>query len=155
MAIMQRDPVSEIAHWEPFRGIENLQREMNRLFDRLAPFENGEGRSLSFMPSMEMEETDDTIYLKIEVPGMESNDLTVEATEDSILVKGERKSESKTEEKGIVRSEMHYGSFERRIPLSSAVQVDHIQGECKNGILTLTIPKNNAEPSQPKQVKLS
>ncbi|MBF2079031.1 MAG: Hsp20/alpha crystallin family protein [Synechococcales cyanobacterium T60_A2020_003] len=155
MAIMQRDPVSEIAHWEPFRGIENLRREMNRLFDRLVPIDNGGERSLSFMPSMEMEETDDTLYLKIEVPGMESKDLTVEATTDSIVVKGERKSESKTEDKGIVRSEMHYGSFERRIPLSSAVQVDQIQGECKNGILTLTLPKTNAEPSQPTKVKLS
>jgi HSP20 family protein len=155
MAVMQRDPIDELAHWEPFRGIEALQREMNRLFDRMASSGNGEGRSASFMPSMEMAETEDAILLTVEVPGMESQDLTVEATEESVLIQGERKSESKTEEKGVVRSELHYGRFERRIPLSSPVQVDHVQGECKNGVLKLTLPKAKADEHKAIKVNIS
>lgn len=153
MAIIQRDPLNELTHWEPFRGIESLQREMNRLFDRLVPMGNGGTPSLTFIPSAELEETDNAIHLKLEVPGMEAKDLNVEVTDESISIKGERKSESKTEEKGVVRSEFHYGKFERRIPLPTHVQTDKVQAECKNGILNLTLPK--VESEQRKAVKVN
>jgi HSP20 family protein len=153
MAIIRRDPLEELTHWEPFRGIESLQREMNRLFDRLMPAGNGEIRSLTFIPSAEMTETDDAIHLKLEVPGMEAKDLNVEVTEGSVAVKGERKAESKTEEKGIVRSEFHYGRFERQIPLPAHIQTDKVQAECKNGMLSLTLPK--VESEQRKAVKVN
>lgn len=152
MAIIQRDPLEEIAHWEPFRGIENLQREINRLFDRLLPSSNGEIRALTFAPSAEIEETDDAIHLKLEVPGMEAKDLTVEVTERAVSIKGERKSESKTEDKGVVRSEFHYGKFERSIPLPTPIQTDKVRAECKNGLLNLTLPK--VESGQQKAVKV-
>jgi len=153
MAIVHRDPLEELTHWEPFRGIERLQQEMNRVFDRFMPSGNGEIRSLSFVPSAEMEETDDMIHLKVEVPGMESKDLDVQVTESSVFIKGERKTESKTEEKGVVRSELHYGKFERRIPLPTHVQTDKVTAECKNGMLSLTLPK--VESEQRKAVKLN
>ncbi|MGA7932581.1 MAG: Hsp20/alpha crystallin family protein [Kovacikia sp.] len=154
MAIIQRDPLEELTHWEPFRGIESLQREMNRLFDRLVPAGNGEIRSLTFIPSAELEETDDAIRLKLEVPGMESKDLTVEVTEESISIKGERKSESKTEDKGVVRSEFHYGKFERRVPLPAHIQTDKVQAECKNGILNLMLPKVESEKRKAVKVNI-
>lgn len=153
MAIVHRDPLEELTHWEPFRGIERLQQEMNRVFDRFMPSGNGEIRSLSFVPSAEMEETDDMIHLRLEVPGMESKDLDVQVTESSIFVKGERKTESKTEEKGVVRSELHYGKFERRIPLPTHIQTDKVTAECKNGMLSLNLPK--VESEQRKAVKLN
>lgn len=153
MAIIHRDPLEEMTHWEPFRGVESLQREINRLFDRWLPSGNGETRSLTFVPSAEMEETDDAIHLKVEVPGMEAKDLNVEVREESISIKGERKSESKTEAKGVVRSEFHYGKFERRIPLPAHVQTNKVQAECKNGVLNVTLPK--VESEQRKAVKVN
>jgi len=153
MATIQRDPLEGLTHWEPFRGVESLQREINRLFDRLLPSSNGEIRSLTFIPSAEMEETDDAIHLRLEVPGMEAKDLNVEVTEEAILIKGERKSESKTEEKGVIRSEFHYGKFERRIPLPTHIQTDKVQAECKNGVLSLALPKIESE--QRKAVKVN
>lgn len=58
MAIVHRDPLEELTHWEPFRGIERLQQEMNRVFDRFMPSSTGEIRSLSFFPSAEIEKTE-------------------------------------------------------------------------------------------------
>ncbi|GAB4367474.1 MAG: Hsp20/alpha crystallin family protein [Elainellaceae cyanobacterium] len=153
MAIIRHDPLEELAHWEPFRGVSSLQREMNRLFDRFLPSGNDEMRSIAFIPSAEMEETDDAIHLKLEVPGMEAKDLEVEVTEGAVAIKGERKSESKTEEKGVVRSEFHYGAFERRIPLPARIQTGKVQAECKNGVLNLTLPK--VESEQRKAVKVN
>lgn len=155
MAIIQREPLEELSRWEPFRGIENLQREMNRLFERLLPAGNGEIRSLAFVPPAEMEETDDAIHLRLEVPGMESKDLDVSVTENSIVIKGERKSESTTEEKGVVRSEFRYGKFERRIPLPTRIRTDGVQAECKNGMLSLTLPKVESERSETVKVNVS
>ncbi|MGI0488161.1 Hsp20/alpha crystallin family protein [Pantanalinema rosaneae CENA516] len=161
MAIIHRDPLEELTHWEPlphwepFRGIERLQQEMNRLFDRLLPTGNGEIRSLTFIPAAEMEETDDAIHLRLEVPGMEAKDLDVQVTEASIVIKGERQSESKTAAKGVVRSEFHYGKFERRIPLPAAIQPDKVQAECKNGMLMLMLPKVESEQRTVVKVNVS
>lgn len=153
MAIMRRDSLEELAHWEPFRGIDRLQEEMNHLFDRLLPHDSGNGDSLAFIPSAEMEETDEAIHLRLEVPGMEAKDLNVEVTDTSVLVQGERKSESQTEEKDMIRSEFSYGRFERRLPLPAPVQTQHVKAECKNGVLSLTLPKVASEP--PTAVKIA
>ncbi len=69
--------------WEPFREMEMLQRDMNRLFDRMMSAPGNEGRSdilpggSSFMPAAEMHETPDDITLKMEVPGIEAKDLDI------------------------------------------------------------------------------
>ncbi len=108
------------------------------------PSGNG-GSALNYIPSAEMEETAEEIKLKLEIPGMEAKDLNVDVTENSVSINGERKSETKTEEKGMVRSEFHYGRFERQIPLPAHVQNDKVQAEYKNGILTLNLPKIEGE----------
>ena len=84
---------------------------------------------------------------------METKDLNVEVMENCVCIKGERKSESKTEEKGWSRSELHYGKFERRIPLPVNVQMEKAKAECKNGMLTLTLPK--IESGKRRVVKLN
>jgi HSP20 family protein len=140
-------------HWEPFREMESLRREMNHLFDRVLP--HGNGGAIAFMPSVEMEETAEALHLKLEVPGMEGKDLNIQATEDSVIISGERKTESRTEEKGVVRSEFRYGKFERVIPLAVHIQKDKIQADYKNGILNLTLPKVEAEQKVAVKVDVS
>jgi HSP20 family protein len=105
------------------------------------------------MPSAEIEDTADAIHLKLEIPGLEAKDLDIEVTEESVAVRGERKSETKTEEKGMMRSEFRYGRFERLIPLTARVKSDAAKAEYKNGILTLTLPK--AEEEKSKVVKVT
>jgi HSP20 family protein len=149
---MHRDSLEELTRWEPFRGIERLHQEMNHLFDRFLGDGNGELRSLTFMPAAELEETDEAIHLKLEVPGMEAKDLEVQVTEASVMVKGERKSESKQEEQGLVRSEFHYGQFERTIPLPAQIQTANVEARYEKGMVYLTLPK--AAPDQQKVVKV-
>lgn len=158
MAITRWRPFADITRWdsfsrEPMRELERMQQHMNRLFDQLMPSGNGEMTELGFMPSAELEEKDDALHLKLEIPGLDAKDLDVEVTEDAVAIRGERKSETKSEEKGIVRSEFHYGKFERVIPLPVQVQNDKVQAEYKNGILNLTLPK--AESDKRKAVKIT
>ena len=153
MAIIRRDPFREIERWEPFAEMESLHRRMNRLFERFMP--GGDGFfGLDFMPAAEMDETDNEIHLKLEIPGMEAKDLDIEVTETSIDISGERKEESKTEARGMVRSEFSYGKFERVIPLPAHIQNDKVKAEYKNGILTLTLPKTEAEKHKTVKVEV-
>ena len=94
-----------LIRWEPFREVESLQKEMNRLLDRIVPTDvgNGEKVGLSFIPAAEMTETPEAVQLKLEIPGMEAKDLNLEVTADSLTINGERKSEIKTEEEGFTR----------------------------------------------------
>lgn len=158
MPITRWEPFQDIELWEPFglqpmREIERMQQRMNRMFDRLMPTADREVSGLSFVPSAEMEETDQAMILKLEIPGMEAKDLHVEVTEDAVLIRGDRKSETKTEEKGMVRSEFRYGMFERVIPLPVHVQNDKVTAEYKHGILCLTLPK--AEEAKKTVVKVN
>jgi len=144
-----------LIRWEPFREVESLQKEMNRLFDRLVPTDvgNGEKMGLSFIPAAEITETPEAVQLKLEIPGMEAKDLNVEVTADSLTINGERKSEIKTEEEGFTRTEFRYGKFHRVIPLPVQVDNTNVAAEYKDGILNLTLPK--AEEEKNKVVKVS
>jgi HSP20 family protein len=155
MTLLTHESVKEdlARGWEPFRGIEYLQKEMNRLFERMIPAGTTDIRSLSYFPAAEVQELDDEIVLRLEVPGMESKDLNVEITESWISISGERKSENSSNEDGVLRSEFHYGSFERRIPLPANISLDQAKAECKNGMLTLRLPKTHT--NNKKKVKLT
>lgn len=144
-----------LIRWEPFREVDTLQKEMNRLFDTLSPTQlgNGEKLGVSFVPAAEMTETADAIHLKLEVPGMEAKDINIEATADSVSISGDRKSETKTEENGVTRTEFRYGSFRRVIPLATRIQNTNVTAEYKDGILTLALPK--AEEEKNKVVKVN
>lgn len=144
-----------LIRWEPFREVETLQREMNRLFNSLVPttFGNGEREGLAHIPAAEMTEADDAIHLKLEVPGLEAKDINIEVTADSVSINGERKSETKSEEGGITRTEFRYGRFHRIIPLPVRVENTNVTAQYQNGILNLTLPK--AEDEKNKVVKVN
>jgi HSP20 family protein len=141
-----------LMRWEPFSEINSLQKEMNSLFDSLSA-KTTDKLSSSFVPAAEMEETAEEILLKIEVPGMDAKDIDIQVSAESVSISGERKEESKTEEKGMTRSEFRYGSFRRVIPLPTRVQNTNVSAEYKDGILNLTLPK--AEEEKNKVVKVN
>ena len=139
---------------DPFREIDTLQHQMNRLFDDfITPTTVREQNKSTFVPAAEIEEKDDALYLKLEVPGMKPEDLNVEVTAESVSISGERKSENKTEKHGVTRSEFRYGRFQRMIPLPARIQNTDVAATYKDGILHLTMPK--AEEEKNKVVKVN
>lgn len=144
-----------LIRWEPFREVDSLQRDMNRLFDSLVRTGDGETSStMAFVPAAEIEETPEAVHLKLEVPGMEVKDLDVQVTAEAVAVSGERKSQTKTEEKGMTRSEFRYGAFKRVIPLPTRIKNNEVQAEYKNGVLNLTLPKAEAEKNKVVKVNI-
>lgn len=148
-----------IARWNPWREIDTLQRQFDRLFeDALTSTARNELKTFTRIPAAELEETADAIHLRVELPGIDPKELDVEVMENVVSVKGERKlemkSDSNSETKGTTRSEFHYGKFQRVIPLPARIQNTQVQAEYKDGILNLTLPKTVEEKNKVVKVTL-
>ena len=142
-----------LVRWNPTREIDALQREMNRLFDDVFSPSHRWHNDAGFTPAAELQEKANAYELKLEVPGLEKEDLDVQVTDDSVTISGERKSSTRTEEDGTVRSEFRYGSFQRTIALPGSINHQGSKADYKDGILVLHLPK--AEEEKNKVVKVN
>jgi len=144
-----------LVRWQPWREIDTLHRQLNRLLDdTFLPSTKWENSDLSFSPAAEIEETPETVNLKLEIPGIDAKDLDVQVTAEAVSISGERKSETKTAENGVTRSEFRYGKFQRVIPLPARIQNVNAKAEYKDGILTLNLPKQEEEKNKVVKVNL-
>ncbi|MEH1970918.1 Hsp20/alpha crystallin family protein [Nostoc sp.] len=143
-----------LVRWNPWREIDTLQHQINSLFEDTRVPSVLLDRGLSKVPAAEIQETENAIHLKLELPGIEAKDLDVQVTEKAVYISGERKSETKTEEKGVTKSEFHYGKFQRVIPLSARIQNTNVTADYKDGILNLTLPKTEQEKNKVVKVNL-
>ena len=137
-----------------WQDLNTMQRQFNRLFDEAFVPTKDLDRSFIRVPAAELQETSDAIHLKLEIPGVQAKNLDIKVTENAVSVSGERKSEIKSEDKGVTKSEFNYGKFQRVIPLPTRIQNTHVTAEYKDGILNLTLPKTEAEKNKVVKVNL-
>lgn len=142
-----------LIRWQPLREMDALRHEMNRLFDDFGMPTSRQNGDLMFVPAAEIDETEEAVNLRLEIPGIEAKDLDIQVTAEAVSISGERRSESRTEEKGVTRSEFRYGSFQRTIPLPARINNQDVKADYKDGILTLSLPK--AEEEKHKVVKVT
>lgn len=144
-----------LIRYNPWQEINSLQRQLNRLLDDTSTSDNWDNFSnLSKIPAAEITETDDALFLKLEIPGMEAKDLDIQVMADKVAIAGERKSKTQSEENGKTKSEFHYGKFQRVIPLPVSIQNTNVSAEYKDGILKLTLPKSEQEKNKVVKVSL-
>jgi len=146
-----------LAHWQPMREFNDLQKELNRVFDLItdAPLTRPTDGNNAFVPAAEIEETPAGFNLRLEIPGLNADNLTIEATAESVQIRGERQRTTKTGENGSFRSEFRYGQFQRVIPLPARIQNDAVVANYKDGVLLLTLPKVEAEKNKVVKVALT
>ena len=152
--ILQKEKLMMLVRYNPWQEFKALQNQMNRLFDETRVPSNSFGTDFIKVPAAEMNATEETIYLKIELPGMEAKDIDLQVTKNAVYISGERKTETKTEEKGFTKSEFRYGKFERVIPLPAEIENTNVTAEYKDGILNLTLPKTQTEKNKIVKVNL-
>ena len=135
--------------WDPFREMEELvdrykgsaKRSIAKSDDKT--FEIGD-----WIPVVDIDETKDDFVVKVELPGVDKENVSVNIENGVLTIRGEKKVE--TEDKKRHRVECSYGSFLRSFTLPQSVKADKTEAEYKNGILNLTIPKS--EEAKPKQI---
>jgi HSP20 family protein len=124
--------------FEPFFG------RFNFLEDEL--------KSGTWAPPVDVAEEKDTIIVRVEVPGMNEQDLKVGFEDGVLTVSGERQFERK-EDRNYHRIERTYGTFSRTFTLPRTVDQDSIAASYRDGILEITIPKR--EEAKPKQIQIN
>ena len=144
-----------LIRYNPWQEMNSLTSQLNRLFDDALTNDNwGDFSNLSKVPAAELTEADDALHLKLEVPGMSAKDLDIQVMADRVAITGERKSETKSEDNGVTRSEFRYGKFSRVIPLPARIQNTNVTADYKDGILNLTLPKSESEKDKVVKVNL-
>lgn len=108
--------------------------------------------SRPWSPAVDILETENELVLKADLPDVPLEDIDVQVENETLSIKGERKFEQNTEEKGYHRIERAYGSFMRSFSVPATVDTERVSADYKNGVLTVTLPKKEA--ARPKQVKV-
>ncbi len=142
-----------LIRWQPFQEVELLQRDMNRLFERLST-NDSRGERIGFTPTAELKETPETIHLSLELPGMEAKDIDIQISADVVSVSGERTEKTQNDDRGMTRTEFRYGRFQRTISLPARIQNTNVRAEYKDGILKLDLPKADEEKHKVVKVNL-
>jgi HSP20 family protein len=98
---------------------------------------------VSWMPSANIKERTNDFKIDLAVPGMDKKDFHVEVENGLLTVSGERKEEAKEENEKLSRREFHYGSFKRSFSLPETADAENINGQYKDGVLSITIAKRD------------
>ena len=155
MAIERWEPRRSLAAWQPFRAMEQFEKQFEDIFNGgMWPVWRGDGdRAEEMMPKMDIFEKDDKFVVKAELPGMKGEDIDISISGDIMTIKGEKKSESEVDEGNYYKRETSYGSFARSIRLPSSVDIDKISAASEDGMLEIELPK--AVAVQPKKIVTS
>ncbi len=142
-----------ITRWEPFRGVNTLQDQFNRLFSDVFDRKAEESSLTAWAPAVDIYETGHELVVKADLPEVDPKDLDIRVENNILTIRGERKFEKKVNEDNYLRVERAYGSFARSFTLANTVNSDAIKADYQDGVLTLTIPKR--EEAKPKQIKVN
>jgi HSP20 family protein len=130
--------------FDPFEELGTLRDRMDRIMSRISGETDQELFPSKWAPTADVVETKDAIIVKAELPGLEEKDIAVEIENNVLTLRGERKLEKETEEKGYRRIERSYGSFSRSFTLPANVDPAKIAAFFNNGLLEVSIPKKEA-----------
>jgi HSP20 family protein len=134
-----------------FGDLEDMRKSMERAFSKMphgaARFGKGFEKG-GWYPAVDMEETENEIIVKAELPGINQEDIKIEAGPDSVSLAGQRKEYHEIEDKkaGYIRKERSFGQFSRTLPLPSRVDPDKAEANFESGVLEIKLPKIGKRP---------
>ena len=148
MSVIKYHPFADFETAFP-AGLRMFQDSVNRLFT--------EPSGRPWVPPVDIQETEQELILKADVPDVEMKDIDVHMENGTLTLRGERKFEANNSEThktqgGWHRVERSYGTFERAFTLPDTVNAEAVKADYKNGVLTVTLPKK--EIAKPRQIKV-
>lgn len=132
----------------PFSDLARLRGQMDQLFDGLSG--GTQTPTAGVFPLINITEEKDAYRLRAELPGIKADDLDITVTGKSLAIAGERKITEETNGAKYHRRERESGSFRRMVSLPGPINADKVEATCKNGVLTLALPK--ADEARPRQI---
>lgn len=138
------------------KQVDKLRKDMDRMFDRLW----GEFGLPVFpttfreSPRIDLAETEDSLIIKTEMPGINPEDIEIDLTENTLGIKGRIKQNSVSDENGFVRTKHRVNSFSRKLQLPCRIIVDDVKATFSEGILTVNMPKVKQKKSRTMKITL-
>lgn len=143
-----------IKRWNPFSEFEDILSRYNRT---LSPSAGDSGKELmgkaDWAPAVDITETSEEYLIKVELPGVNKDDVKVSVNDNLLSIQGERRFEEEEKDKKHHRIERYFGSFARSFHLPENTDEEHIRADYRDGILSLHLIK--IEKQQPRSVEIS
>ena len=137
--------------WNPLAEMEQMQQQMNRMFNN--SFWRGYGNNnyldhaSNFDPTTDIHETKDEYIVKLDIPGMEKNEINIEVKDGHLVISGEKKTDKEENNKNkFYRRERSFGYFSRVVALPENANPEKVSAEYLNGIVTVKIGKLAVAP---------
>jgi len=135
-----------VIRFNPFPEFTTLRDQINRLIDDAAQPRTEGGPAPSgrlWAPPVDVIENENELTLRLDLPGVDLQAIDIQLTGETLTLRGERRFERR-EGEGYVHLERPYGTFQRSFNLSVPVQADGVRADYKDGVLTVTLPKQEA-----------
>jgi HSP20 family protein len=142
-----------LVRWEPFRELAALQNEMGRWMSQLSGgLTPGNGQSSSWLPAVDVWETEEELVLSLDLPGIPEDQIAVELDDNVLTVSGQRERASEYSSERFYRFERRFGTFSRSVTLPAGVNEEDIKADYTNGVLEIRVPK--PEEQKPKRIQI-
>ena len=112
-----------------------------------------ESRNKELMKT-DIKEGENEYTLEIEMPGIKKENIKIELSKGYITISAENNNEVEEKEKNYIRKERHYGSFTRSFYVGDKVEMNDINASMDNGILSITVPKEESEEPEKKYIEI-
>ncbi|MDE2461005.1 MAG: Hsp20/alpha crystallin family protein [Gammaproteobacteria bacterium] len=141
-----------LIRYEPWGLVNQLQGEVNRLFDRgfVGQDRDSSLTASDWVPAVDIKEEDNRFLIHADVPGVDPKDIEITMEDGILTLKGERKSETREERDGYRRVERVSGQFFRRFTLPDTADAEGVSAKGVNGVLEISIPKQ--PKAQPRRI---
>jgi len=146
--------MSTVMRQDSWGVMPRLQEEINRLFDNTRETESSSATA-NWVPSVDIHEYANRFELYVDLPGIDPADVELTLDGGVLTLSGVRHEQSITksaEDLQVRRTERGYGHFHRRFVLPDTVDAEKVNATGKNGVLTVTIPKQPKE--MPRRIQI-
>ncbi len=150
MAIEKRKETEWLDVYRPFEEMQKMIDKFFEEFPRILPTLSTE----TFVPAVDISETDKSYEFEVELPGMKREDIEIEVNDGILTVKGEKREEKKEEKKGYKKIERSYGKFERSFSLPQYIDEKNISAKFENGLLNVSIPKSPEAKTSSRKIEI-
>ncbi len=133
-----------LVRWNPYRDIVGWHRDTDDLFDRFFSsfWSGGEAEALpaGWLPSLETFSKDGREVVRLDLPGVDPKKIEISVENDTLIIRGERRSSDEVNDKNYHYRETSYGRFERKLALPKGVDGEKVNANYKNGVLEISVP---------------
>ena len=143
--------LNTLSRWNPTPSYLTTREPLFRLIDNF--FGGEEIANRTWVPPVDIQETEDAFRLFAELPGLTKEDIQITLENNVLRLSGERKLEKDVKKDNYQRIERVYGSFARSFSLPHQVNSEGVTASFENGVLTVSVPK--AEQSKPRKISIS